>query len=327
MQTGLAFSLPLRMDWLVVEQVSKQIGGQSVLQSLSFQQKRGEKIGIAGSTGAGKSTLLKIIGGLVQPDSGRVMFDGKRVIGPDEQLIPGHPRIAYLSQHFELRNNYWVHEILSYANTLSAEEAEDLYRICDIVHLKNRRTHELSGGEKQRIALARLLTSQPDLLLLDEPFSNLDAIHKGVLQQVLDQLTEWRGLDMIMVSHDAQDLLGWANTIMVMEAGQILQMDTPEQVYYHPVQTKWAGLFGAFHIPSIALASALGINLKETPILRPNQCIISDHPAAIEVTVIHNRFTGLGYDVRVRWGQDSWWIHTPHKLDATQLRIVYASAT
>jgi ABC-type sulfate/molybdate transport systems ATPase subunit len=314
------------MDWLVVEQVSKKMGGQSVLHALSFQQKRGEKIGIAGSTGAGKSTLLKIIGGLAQPDSGRVIFDGKRVIGPDEQLIPGHPRIAYLSQHFELRNNYWVHEILAYANTLSDAEAGELYRICDIEHLKNRRTHELSGGEKQRIALARLLTGQPDLLLLDEPFSNLDAIHKTVLQQVLDQLTEVRGLDMILVSHDAQDLLGWANTILVMEAGKIVQMDTPERVYFYPSQTEWAGLFGAFHVPSPALAGALGIDLRETPILRPTQCIISDHPAAIEVTVTHTRFSGLGYELQVSWGQESWWMHTPHKVGATRLRISYASA-
>ncbi|HEY0610611.1 MAG TPA: ATP-binding cassette domain-containing protein, partial [Chitinophaga sp.] len=162
------------MSLLNVSAISKQQDGAFILKDISFEQRRFQHIAIAGETGSGKSTLLKVIGGLAQPDSGQVTFEGGRVKGPNEVLIPGHPGVAYLSQYFELRHNYWVEEILSYANKLTDEEAQNIYEICQIDHLFRRRTDQLSGGEKQRIALARLLTTSPRLLLLDEPFSNLD---------------------------------------------------------------------------------------------------------------------------------------------------------
>src|SRR5438128_9202778 len=106
------------MNLLQVSGIRKQEAGNIILQETAFTQQDLQKIAIVGESGAGKSTLLKIIAGLAQPDAGQVFFDDKRVEGPYEKLIPGHPFIAYLSQHFELRNNYRVEEILSYANEL-----------------------------------------------------------------------------------------------------------------------------------------------------------------------------------------------------------------
>src|SRR5580704_11857710 len=185
------------MDLLQVIDVSKQFGvgldgeigvgaGSGLrIDTISFSQQRGQKLAVAGATGSGKSTLLKMIAGLVQPDAGRILLEGVRVKGPLETLEAGHPGIAYLSQHFELWNNYRVWEILSYANDLEEEESGELYTICRIDHLLQRRTDQLSGGERQRIALARLLVRPPRLLLLDEPFSNLDRVHKETLQAVV----------------------------------------------------------------------------------------------------------------------------------------------
>ena len=120
--------------------------GDFVLRDITFAQSRGEKIAIAGETGAGKSTVLKVIAGLLQPDSGSLLFERKPIAGPADQLVPGHPGIAYLSQHFELQKSLRVEQVLTYSNTLSDADANTLYAVCQIDHLVTRRTDELSGA-------------------------------------------------------------------------------------------------------------------------------------------------------------------------------------
>src|SRR5438128_11831277 len=122
------------MNLLSVSGISKQSERGFVLNNISFTQQRFQKIAIAGETGSGKSTLLKIIAGLIQPDAGQVLFENERVLGPEEKLIPGHPCIGYLSQHFELRNNYKVEELLEMANKIPEDEAKTIYEICQITH-------------------------------------------------------------------------------------------------------------------------------------------------------------------------------------------------
>ena len=215
---------------------------------ISFTQKKGQNLGIAGETGSGKSTLLKIIAGLAEPSAGTVLFEGERVLGPKERLVPGQPGIAYLSQHFELWHNYRVEEILSYANDLAPQESADLYAICHIDHLMGRRTDALSGGERQRIALARLLVKPPRLLLLDEPFSNLDMIHKDILKRVIRNIGEQLDITCILVSHDPLDLMAWADEILVLRNGSVEQQGPPERIYRLPVNEYVAGLFGKYNL-------------------------------------------------------------------------------
>jgi iron(III) transport system ATP-binding protein len=242
------------MKLLQVTGISKRLEGQVILQDIHFSLDKGQQIAIAGESGSGKSTLLKIMAGLIQPDSGEVLLDGSHVEGPHEKLIPGHPQIAYLSQHFELRNNYRVEEVLEYANALPPEESKRLYEICHISHLLQRKTDQVSGGEKQRIALAKLLTTSPRLLLLDEPFSNLDMRHRNVLKSVIDRISEKLGITCVLVSHDPQDILPWADEIIIMRAGKIVQQGTPANIYRQPVNTYVAGLLGKFSaIPTVAL--------------------------------------------------------------------------
>lgn len=245
------------MNFLEVSNISKQQHGAYILKDVSFTQQQFQKIVIAGETGSGKSSLMKIVGGMGQADSGTVMFEGKRVRGALEVLIPGHPGTAYLSQHFELRNNYRVEEILSYANKLTDEEAAEIYDICRISHLLKRKTDQLSGGEKQRIAMARLLISSPRLFLLDEPYSNLDMIHKSILKQVISDIGERLGITCMLISHDPQDILPWADEIMVMKDGEIVQKGTPQQIYNQPVNEYVAGLFGKYNLISPAKSAIL----------------------------------------------------------------------
>jgi ABC-type sugar transport system ATPase subunit len=216
------------------------------LKDCEFVLVRGQRLAIAGETGSGKSTLLKTIGGLVAPKKGSVYFEGARVAGPLERLIPGEPGIAYLSQHFELWHNYRVEEVLDYNNDLDPADAADLYRLCHIDHLLHRRTDQLSGGERQRIALARLLVHPPRLLLLDEPFSNLDMIHKRTLKKVIRDIGRRFGITTILVSHDPYDILSWAERIVVLRDGSIVQQGTPREVYERPHDEYVAGLLGEY---------------------------------------------------------------------------------
>lgn len=247
------------MSLLQVTGTGKRIAATFALEDIHFSQQAGQNIGIAGATGSGKSTLLKIIAGLEDADTGIVYFETEKIKGPAYRLIPGQPGIAYLSQHYELRNHYRMEELLAYANTLPEGEAESLFALCRISHLLQRKTSQLSGGEKQRIALARLLLTAPRLLLLDEPFSNLDLIHKTILKKVLEDLAEQKGLTCIIASHDPQDLLSWAHELLILKEGKLLQRGSPEMIYHHPGTEYTGALLGKYNLLSPDLAAALDL--------------------------------------------------------------------
>jgi ABC-type Fe3+/spermidine/putrescine transport system ATPase subunit len=295
------------MALLTVSGVSKKEKTIFTVKDISFTQNPFQKIAIAGETGSGKTTLLKIIAGLIQPDAGEILFEQKKVRGPNDQLIPGHAGIAYLSQHFELRNNYWVHEILSYANELTQQDADTLYKVCRIDHLLDRRTDQLSGGEKQRIALTRLLIGSPRLLLLDEPFSNLDAVHKGIIKSVINDITATLGISCIMVSHDAPDTLPWADSILVMKDGQLVQQGTPEQIYRQPVNEYSAGLFGEYNLINAEEAAILNpadkpLSIQKKMLLRPEEFFINAGGKGLKSTIQNIQFMGSYYSIEVTTG-------------------------
>lgn len=308
------------MHFLEVENLSKYFNEQHAVKEVRFVQKNSEKLAIVGASGSGKSTLLKMIGGLVQPDAGAIFFEEEKVVGPLDQLIPGHKHIAYLSQHFELRNNYVVFDFLDYGSELTKEEGDELYRLCEIDHLLKRKTNSgLSGGERQRIALAKILTKRPKLLLLDEPFSNLDALHKQTIKQVIHQLQQRFELSMILVSHEAADILPWADEIIVMQAGKIVQKDTPEKIYHEPVNAYVAGLLGAFiEIDTKQLEHFFPERFKEittsTILLRPEHWNVSAlATTSVEVPVIRSSFFGNSYLMEVMLGNNMLWVRTSEK--------------
>lgn len=235
------------MDFLQVSELSKQTPGFQ-LAGITFTQRKFQRIAIAGETGSGKSTLLKIIAGLVQPDKGEVILKGEKVKGPDETLVPGNSSIAYLSQDYDLAKFLTVEQVLSYANVLSDESAQVVFEVCRIKHLLARKTDQLSGGERQRIAIARLLVSAPDLLLLDEPYSNLDIAYKRILQEVIRDIGRKLKISCILVSHDPSDTLSWASKILVMREGKIVQKGPPEKIYRQPVDEYTAALFGRYNL-------------------------------------------------------------------------------
>lgn len=292
------------MTLLKVTNIQKTDNTGFALQNVSFSQRKFQKIAIAGETGSGKSTLLKIIAGLEQADNGEVLLEGERVKGPAEQLVPGNSRILYLSQHFELPHSLRVEQVLEYANTISDEHAGSLFQTNRIDHLAKRRTNELSGGERQRIALTRLLISSPVLLLLDEPFSNLDLAQKTLLKRTVAEILQRMKMSCILVSHDPVDTLPWADKIIVMRNGKIEQQGTPEKIYRNPINEYVAGLFGAYTklSPSedTSLLKELKISTKEI-ILRPEDFVTQPKKErGVTGTVEKISFFGSHYDLSVR---------------------------
>ncbi len=289
------------MPLLSVSAIHKQLSPSFALQDIHFIQQKHQKLSITGETGSGKSTLLKIIAGLVQPGSGTVLFNNTSVEGPDEQLVPGHPGIAYLSQDHELRNNYRIEELLEMANKLPAGEADKLYKLCRIDLLFKRKNGQLSGGEKQRIALARLLVGAPELLLLDEPFSNLDLIHKNILKSVIEDIGRQLQITCILTSHDPLDTLSWADEIIVMQAGRILQQGHPSIVYTRPLNEYVAGLFGQYMLLSPEQAAVFGCEItgKQKLFVRPEDFILIQDGPGISGQITRLVFRGAYQEVYI----------------------------
>jgi len=289
------------MALLEVQHISKQHSGRIIIDNISFKQEALQKIAITGESGAGKSTLLKIISGHVQADNGTVLFNGERVAGPEEKLLAGHKEIAYLSQHYELHNNYVVKDLIWFQMNVDEAHAKQLFEICRISPLLERRTNQLSGGEKQRIALCMLLVKHPQLLVLDEPFSNLDPIHKNILKTVLEDMTTRLQITCLLASHDPHDTLSWAEKILVMREGSIVQQGTPEGIYYEPVNEYVAGMFGKYNLLRPEQASWFGIdaNGKEV-ILRPEGFDISTGDNnGVRGTIQNIGFGGSFYEAEV----------------------------
>lgn len=247
--------------------------------------------------------------GLIQPDEGNVIFDGTRVLGPEEKLLPGHDKIGYLSQHFELLNNYRVEEVLEMRTVVSPKEAEQIISLCEISSLLKRKTTELSGGERQRVALARTLLAKPSLLLLDEPFSNLDPGHKRLIKQTLQRVEQVLGITTILVSHDGADLLSWASRIIIMRKGAIVQEGVPDEVYQFPVNNYSAGLLGDYtlisHEDTQDIIDWAGLQADNPFIfLRPEQVkIVNNETGSLSSTVEELYFMGAYYLLIVKVNQ------------------------
>ncbi len=280
------------MMLLEVKGVSKRLDDRNILQSIQFKFEKLHKLVIAGETGSGKSTLLRTIAGLDQPSEGEIYFKGERIRGAEETLVPGHPQIAYLPQHFELQKFLRVEQVLAYANQLSRKQANELFSICQIDHLLQRKTNELSGGEKQRIALCRLLIGKPQLLLLDEPFSNLDQILKNTLKEVIEQIVERLKISMVLVSHDPDDTLPWGDEFLILRHGKVVQEGSAQEIYHAPANEYVAGLFGKYSVVPTRILPAKGKGKHF--IARPEEWKISEKPLvnAKRAKVIKKEFMG-----------------------------------
>ncbi|ATP57512.1 sugar ABC transporter ATP-binding protein [Pedobacter ginsengisoli] len=244
----------------------------SGVRNISFDIKKGNIVAIIGESGSGKSTLLKCIYGLLKVDSGEVLFYGKRILGPDEQLIPGHKQMKMVTQDFSLNIYAKVYDniasMLSNTNVQSKHaKTMDMMEHLHIMHLKDKKITELSGGEQQRVAIAKALVSDTSVLLLDEPFSQVDALLKNQLRADIKRIAADTGVTVIMVSHDPADGLFLSDELLILKGGELLQKGKPSHIYHHPDHIYTAQILGNAVVLNTEDALKLGINANKAHVV------------------------------------------------------------
>ncbi len=235
---------------------------------VDFDIEEGKITAIIGESGSGKSTLLKLVYGLLEPDLGEIRYRGWLVPTRKDKLIPGHDAMKLVSQGFDDLNHYakvWDNIASQMSNTdldlkkRKTQEALDKLRIS---HLSQHRVADLSGGEKQRVAIARALINEPEVLLMDEPFNQVDAAFRDALQQDIRKIVEDTGLTVILVSHDPAEVLAMADTLLVMKEGHIVDFGHPQDLYFRPQSAYTALLLAKSNILTAVQARQLHMSVE-----------------------------------------------------------------
>lgn len=222
---------------------------KKVLQGVSIDLEPGEIFGIVGASGGGKSTLLKITAGLLDASKGSVYWKEERVKGPSERLIAGHPEIQLVNQDFNLDLFHTVKENIL-VKILHLPEKDRIHfcnELLDLVELKSvegQQARYLSGGEQQRLAIARALALESEVLLLDEPFSHLDAHLRLKIGAYIKQLVEIRNTTCILVSHEGNEVMQWCERIAFLDKGKFCRVDGPQGFYFKPSNFNEGAYFG-----------------------------------------------------------------------------------
>ncbi|HMG10389.1 MAG TPA: ABC transporter ATP-binding protein [Mucilaginibacter sp.] len=236
----------------------------------------GKITAIIGESGSGKSTLLRLLYGLLSPDEGVVEFKGERIWGPEEKLIPGHDAMKMVTQHTDDLNLFakvWdnVAAMLP-ATDLNAKQqkTEQVLKQLNMAAMADKRVADLSGGEKQRVAIARAIITRPQVLLLDEPFNQVDTSFREGLQHDIRQIVKEIGLTVIMVSHDPAEVLSMADELIVLKQGEIIEQGTPKALYQYPQNLYTAQLLSNCNILTAAEGKLCGISIiKEHAVIYP----------------------------------------------------------
>ena len=240
--------------YLKIENISKIFEKERGVKNISFQLEQGELVSFLGPSGCGKTTLLNIIGGFVKNDSGSIYLEDKDIT----EYPPEKREIVTVFQNYALFPHMNVVENVKYGlkyRGYNKEEqiklAKEYLKIVGLEGYEKNSVGELSGGQQQRVALARALVLQPKILLLDEPFSNLDAKLKIAMREEIKELQKRLGISMIFVTHDQEEALSISDRIVVMSNGEIVQIGKPEEIYYSPKNRYVAEFIGKINFLEI----------------------------------------------------------------------------
>lgn len=275
------------MSDVTIRNISHSYGKETVLDQINLTIRQGEFFTLLGPSGCGKTTLLRILAGFVTPTEGKVLIGEKNITEwPIEKRNMG-----IVFQNYALFPNMTVGENVAYglkirktSRTVIKEKCDYYMELAGLTSYKNRKINELSGGQQQRVAIARALVIEPQMLLLDEPMSNLDVALRVKMREEIRTIQQKTGITTLFITHDQQEALAVSDHIAVMREGKVLQVGTPEEIYDHPNQEFVANFVGTS-------------NKMGDRFVRPEQLRLTrEDQGGIAVEITDIRFGGMYYE-------------------------------
>jgi iron(III) transport system ATP-binding protein len=297
-----------------VDGLRKAFGAVQAVAGIAFAVPSGQVLGLLGPSGCGKTTALRLVAGIERPDAGSVWLGERQVAGPDTYVPPERRHVGMVFQDYALFPHLNVTDNVAFGLPRGPERARrvaDALALVGLEGLDRRWPHELSGGQQQRVALARALAPRPDVLLLDEPFSNLDATLRLRVRAEVRAILAAAGVTAIFVTHDREEALSLADAVAVMDAGRILQLAPPEELYQTPASPLVARAVGdADFLPADAQGLTADCELGAVPLaqdargpvdllVRPEAVALAPDPAG-PATVVERQFVGPYQLITVR---------------------------
>ena len=236
---------------LSITNVSFRYKDRAVLKTVSASVQSGECLAIVGESGSGKSTLLKLVFGQMDVDDGTIFWKEQAILGPKNKLVVGHDFMKYVAQEFDLMPYTSVSENIGdhLSNFFPDEKKSRVKELIEVVELEgfeDTKVQFLSGGQKQRVALARAIAKRPEIILLDEPFSHIDNFKKQSLRRNLFAYLKNNQIACVLATHDKDDVLSFADQMMVLHKGVVMRTDLPSTIYSNPEHPLIAAFFGEY---------------------------------------------------------------------------------
>ena len=280
----------------------KSFDGMPVLRGVSFTVRAGQIMALLGPSGCGKTTTLRLVAGFEFPDSGRISIKGRAVAADGVRVPAEDRRVGMVFQEYALFPHLSVGDNVTFGLKGTAKDkaarASEMLALVGLAGAEKRMPHELSGGQQQRVALARALAPQPDILLLDEPFSNLDAALRSQVRTEVRAILKQAGMTCVIVTHDQQEALSLADEVAVMLEGQVAQVAPPQRLYAEPVSVEVATFIGESNLlPGNADGSTVTCALGVLP-------LVEDRRGAVQVLIRPEAIRlseTAGVDGRVVW--------------------------
>lgn len=272
-----------------------------VIENVSFTIAKGQNIAIIGESGCGKSTLLKLIYGLYDLDEGEIFYDHRPILGPKYNLIPGEDYIKYLAQDFDLMPYITVEEnVGKFLSNIYKDQKQsrvnELLEMVEMTEFAKTKAKYLSGGQQQRVALARVLALEPEVLLLDEPFSQIDTFRKNALRRNLFQYLKKKQITCVIATHDGTDALSFSDETIVMQNGKIIAKNNSKSLFENPENHYVASLFGEVNMIPVHLLKPSD-DLEKMMLVYPFQLEIAEN-STLEAIVKQSFYKGSYYLIK-----------------------------